>query len=91
MLGNASNPNKADIPERKKSSAVPSVSCGTPKVSGLTRSSRVAPVFSSVWNDPHAGVHAAISCGIKGVSYRALSYWVSDQTLYVSSYSTNIC
>lgn len=26
MLGNASNPNKADIPERKKSSAVPSVS-----------------------------------------------------------------
>ncbi|NXB50577.1 MARK3 kinase, partial [Buphagus erythrorhynchus] len=24
MLGNASNPNKADIPERKKSSAVPS-------------------------------------------------------------------
>ena len=26
MLGNASNPNKADIPERKKSSTVPSVS-----------------------------------------------------------------
>lgn len=26
MLGNASNPNKADIPERKKSPAVPSVS-----------------------------------------------------------------
>lgn len=29
MLGNASNPNKADIPERKKSSAVPSVSRNT--------------------------------------------------------------
>lgn len=28
MLGNASNPNKADIPERKRSSVTPNVSCG---------------------------------------------------------------
>lgn len=28
MLGNANNPNKADIPERKRSSATPNVSCG---------------------------------------------------------------
>jgi hypothetical protein len=39
MLGNASNPNKADIPERKKSPAVPSVSVtdlwSNPRVVGL--------------------------------------------------------
>lgn len=31
MLGNASNPNKADIPERKRSSAAPNVSHGIQK------------------------------------------------------------
>ncbi|XP_012868340.1 PREDICTED: MAP/microtubule affinity-regulating kinase 3 [Dipodomys ordii] len=40
MLGNASNPNKADIPERKKSPAVPSVTspasvCATPSTCRL--------------------------------------------------------
>ncbi|XP_006160105.1 MAP/microtubule affinity-regulating kinase 3 isoform X3 [Tupaia chinensis] len=34
MLGNASNPNKADIPERKKSTAVPSSNTGS---GGMTR------------------------------------------------------
>ncbi|KAM9294154.1 MAP/microtubule affinity-regulating kinase 3 isoform 1-T1 [Gastrophryne carolinensis] len=38
MLGNANNPNKADIPERKKSSVVPSVSIKSNSASsGMTR------------------------------------------------------
>jgi len=51
MLGNASNPNKADIPERKKSSTVPSVSIvkleSIPSIVGLWRSGRFVPLFSS--------------------------------------------
>lgn len=56
MLGNASNPNKADIPERKKSSTVPSVSDlelqRIPGVAGLWCSQYFAPVFLSARMTP---------------------------------------
>lgn len=54
MLGNASNPNKADIPERKKSSTVPSVSIvklkSIPRIVGSWQSGRSVPLFSSTYS-----------------------------------------
>ncbi|EMP32890.1 MAP/microtubule affinity-regulating kinase 3 [Chelonia mydas] len=43
MLGNANNPNKADIPERKKSSAVPSLQHGSVRWTRMTANSQSSP------------------------------------------------
>ena len=100
MLGNASNPNKADIPERKKSSTVPSVSVvglySLPRIVALKRhniSLLCSYARKALPPSPCVQCHpVGITSSAADVSYCTLFHWMrSSMSRAVSSYSKNVC